>query len=313
MRCSPPRSSCPAQVRCFAVGAVLFPVGFAASDTCRAAHARRRCAGCWFDLWLAQSSRVGLKQWTVWSAALLMRAGAMPCNGQIGCGCDAVPPLLQYRPSSCLPHSLTGAHSPAPTCPLCRLVTCSTERLLRHLHAHGIPVCLATSSHLRHYSLKTTLHGDLFALFNHRVTGWWAGATWARLLSPCICGVYRCAGLQCPSHASMSLGADRPELPTHPLLPLQATKSATASRPPTYFCKPPRCGSRHPTQPAAWCSRMRLAGCRRPRRRACESGCVEDSVWYSKMWLTGHGSEPGLIWVSGPDRKGSLCRCAGFE
>ena len=46
-----------------------------------------------------------------------------------------------------------------------------TERLLRHLHAHGIPFCLATSSHLRHYNLKTTLHGDLFALFNHRVTG----------------------------------------------------------------------------------------------------------------------------------------------
>ena len=45
------------------------------------------------------------------------------------------------------------------------------ERLLRHLHASGVPFCLATSSHLRHYSLKTTLHGELFSLFDHRITG----------------------------------------------------------------------------------------------------------------------------------------------
>lgn len=45
------------------------------------------------------------------------------------------------------------------------------ERLLRHLAAHSVPICLATSSHLRHYTLKTTNHGDLFSLFNHRVTG----------------------------------------------------------------------------------------------------------------------------------------------
>ncbi|EFN53572.1 hypothetical protein CHLNCDRAFT_25699 [Chlorella variabilis] len=45
------------------------------------------------------------------------------------------------------------------------------ERLLRHLAACGVPMCLATSSHLRHFTLKTTLHGELFELFNHRVTG----------------------------------------------------------------------------------------------------------------------------------------------
>lgn len=50
----------------------------------------------------------------------------------------------------------------------------SAERLLRHLAAHGVPMCLATSSHLRHYTLKTTLHTDLFSLFNHRITGGWA-------------------------------------------------------------------------------------------------------------------------------------------
>lgn len=48
---------------------------------------------------------------------------------------------------------------------------CRAERLLRHLAAHGVPICLATSSHLRHYTLKTTNHGELFSLFNHRVTG----------------------------------------------------------------------------------------------------------------------------------------------
>lgn len=45
------------------------------------------------------------------------------------------------------------------------------ERLLRHLAASGVPICLATSSHLRHYTLKTTQHQELFTLFNHRVTG----------------------------------------------------------------------------------------------------------------------------------------------
>ena len=46
------------------------------------------------------------------------------------------------------------------------------ERLLRHLRAHGVPVALATSSHRRHYELKTTLHADLFrSCFDHIVTG----------------------------------------------------------------------------------------------------------------------------------------------
>jgi hypothetical protein len=45
------------------------------------------------------------------------------------------------------------------------------ERLLRHLHAQGVPFCLATSSHQRHYELKTTQHTELFSLFRHRITG----------------------------------------------------------------------------------------------------------------------------------------------
>jgi HAD superfamily hydrolase (TIGR01509 family) len=46
------------------------------------------------------------------------------------------------------------------------------ERLLRHLHQNNIPVALATSSHRRHYELKTTKHRDLFdSVFEHVTTG----------------------------------------------------------------------------------------------------------------------------------------------
>ncbi|KAL6784428.1 hypothetical protein ACKKBF_B01750 [Auxenochlorella protothecoides x Auxenochlorella symbiontica] len=45
------------------------------------------------------------------------------------------------------------------------------ERLIRHLHQHGIPACLATSSNIRGYAKKTTNHGALFSLFTHKVTG----------------------------------------------------------------------------------------------------------------------------------------------
>jgi len=45
------------------------------------------------------------------------------------------------------------------------------EKLLRHLYHSKIPFCLATSSHRRHYELKTTNHKPVFELFNHRITG----------------------------------------------------------------------------------------------------------------------------------------------
>ncbi|KAG7966177.1 hypothetical protein I3843_08G036500 [Carya illinoinensis] len=43
--------------------------------------------------------------------------------------------------------------------------------LIRHLHAKGIPICLATGSHRRHFELKTQRHGELFSLMHHVVLG----------------------------------------------------------------------------------------------------------------------------------------------
>ncbi|OWM65774.1 hypothetical protein CDL15_Pgr015199 [Punica granatum] len=45
------------------------------------------------------------------------------------------------------------------------------SRLIRHLHAKGVPICLATGSHRRHFELKTQRHGELFSLMHHVVLG----------------------------------------------------------------------------------------------------------------------------------------------
>ncbi|XP_037809414.1 probable pseudouridine-5'-phosphatase isoform X1 [Lucilia sericata] len=45
------------------------------------------------------------------------------------------------------------------------------ERLLRHLHAHNIPFCLATSSGEEMVEIKITNHREVFKLFHHRVCG----------------------------------------------------------------------------------------------------------------------------------------------
>ncbi|KAL1477613.1 hypothetical protein MTO96_017115, partial [Rhipicephalus appendiculatus] len=43
------------------------------------------------------------------------------------------------------------------------------ERLVRHLHAHGIPIAIATSSKPASFVLKMARHRELLALFHHVV------------------------------------------------------------------------------------------------------------------------------------------------
>ncbi|XP_073825690.1 pseudouridine 5'-phosphatase-like Gs1l isoform X2 [Musca autumnalis] len=56
-----------------------------------------------------------------------------------------------------------------------RLADCplkqGAERLLRHLHKHNIPFCLATSSGQDMVEIKITHHREIFKLFNHKVCG----------------------------------------------------------------------------------------------------------------------------------------------
>ncbi|KAH6835402.1 Haloacid dehalogenase-like hydrolase superfamily protein [Perilla frutescens var. hirtella] len=54
--------------------------------------------------------------------------------------------------------------------PTCEVMP-GARRLIQHLHATGVPICVATGSHRRHFDLKTQRHGDLFSLMHHVVLG----------------------------------------------------------------------------------------------------------------------------------------------
>ncbi|XP_057981654.1 (DL)-glycerol-3-phosphatase 2-like [Malania oleifera] len=45
------------------------------------------------------------------------------------------------------------------------------SHLVNHLHKNGIPICVATGSHRRHFELKTQRHVELFSLMHHVVLG----------------------------------------------------------------------------------------------------------------------------------------------
>ncbi|KAL0646815.1 hypothetical protein Bca4012_045106 [Brassica carinata] len=45
------------------------------------------------------------------------------------------------------------------------------SRLIKHLHAKNIPICIATGTHTRHFDLKTQRHKELFSLMHHIVRG----------------------------------------------------------------------------------------------------------------------------------------------
>ncbi|XP_058755331.1 (DL)-glycerol-3-phosphatase 2-like [Vicia villosa] len=45
------------------------------------------------------------------------------------------------------------------------------SRLLKYLHAKGVPIALATGSHRRHFEFKTQRHGEMFSLMHHVVLG----------------------------------------------------------------------------------------------------------------------------------------------
>lgn len=112
------------------------------------------------------------------------------------------------------------------------------ERLVRHLQRSGIPCCVATSSHARHFELKSSSHRDFFACFDFIVTGDMvpngkpapdifetAAAKWAPSPEPVECLVFEdaplgvdaalAAGMQCVMVPDANLDVQQTQQATH--------------------------------------------------------------------------------------------------
>jgi phosphoglycolate phosphatase-like HAD superfamily hydrolase len=128
------------------------------------------------------------------------------------------------------------------------------ERVIRHLQSAGVAICVATSSHARHFAMKTQNHTELFALFDHIVTG-------ARLPAPS----------PCPSPPPAGQGGAAQHGPASPLTlpppscraPPQATRWPKASRTRRSSSWPPQGSAQRPQHlAAALCSRTRRVASR---------------------------------------------------
>lgn len=84
--------------------------------------------------------------------------------GWLGSNCSSL--LAEHRHKLCIPLEDLQTF----TCNAAA-ISAGADRLVRHLHAHKVPIAVATSSSKFNFDLKVTKHQELFGLFHHIVTG----------------------------------------------------------------------------------------------------------------------------------------------